>query len=168
MPASNPPVIVHVKHTCSASAEQVFDAWLDPTLAKKFFFTTTTGEMLKFELDPKVGGEFTVMERRPKDDAGGKHGSQSGTHDVRYTGQYAELARPHRLLFSFSVLQHGPDETTVTLDILPLSSGGCELRLTHGLGSGGAARTGEAGDIADWEKMLQRMDKALESSRAMP
>ena len=165
MPASHPPVIAHVNHTCRASAEQVFDAWLDPAVARHFFFATATGELQRFELDPKVGGEFTVIERRPRETASGSLASQSVTGDVRYAGQYVELARPHRLLFSFSVPQHAPDETTVTLDILPLSSGGCELRLTHGLGSGDAARTGEAGSIAGWEKMLQRMDEALESSR---
>ena len=103
------------------------------------------------------GGPALLLcdKRRPQDDG------KPGTHDVRHVGHYVEIERPHHLLFSFSVPQYSSEETTVTLDILQLSSGGCELRLAHGLGSSDTARAYEARTAEGWKTVLQNMDEAL-------
>ncbi len=107
-----------VTHRYAASPERVFDAFLDVATARRFLFATPTGEMIAAEIDPRVGGRFTFTERRP--DMG----------DVRHVGEYLEIERPRRLVFTFGVPQFDPRMTTVTIEIRPLADG-CELTLTN-------------------------------------
>jgi len=116
--STSPTTAVVVKHRYTASAERVFDAFLDVKIARCFLFATATGEMITAEIDPCVGGRFTFTERRP--DMG----------DVRHVGEYLEIDRPRRLVFTFGVPQFDPRVTTVTLD-LHSDGVGCELTLTN-------------------------------------
>ena len=109
---------VVVTHRYVAPAERVFDAFLDVQVARRFLFATATGEMIVAEIDPHVGGHFTFTERRP--DMG----------DVRHVGEYKEIERPRRLVFTFGVPQFDPRMTTVTIDI-KAHSDSCDLMLTH-------------------------------------
>lgn len=102
----------------SLPPEKVFDAFLDVKIARRFMFATATGQMIEAELEPAVGGEFVFVERRP--DMG----------DVRHVGQYLEIDRPRRLVFTFGVPQFDPRMTTVTIEIVPVPEG-CRLTLTN-------------------------------------
>jgi uncharacterized protein YndB with AHSA1/START domain len=155
MPTSTEPVVVTIKQRLPASAEDVFDAWTTADTAKKFFFTTPSGEVMRYDLDPKIGGGFTIIERRLKD------GGQPGTHEVLHVGHYIELARPDRLVFSFSVPQYSGEETVVALDFVSLSSGECDLTLTHSLGSSDTAHQYKDRTEAGWNAVLGRLGKAL-------
>ncbi len=106
-----------VTHRYKATAERVFDAWLDPQLAGKWLFATDTGQMVKVELDPRVGGRFNFTDRRDGD-------------DVEHVGEYLEIDRPRKLVFTFGVPKFSPLMTKVTVEIKPLTFG-CELTLTH-------------------------------------
>jgi uncharacterized protein YndB with AHSA1/START domain len=108
---------VRVTRRFTASAERVFDAWLDPEKVGRWLFATPTGEMVRVEIDPRVGGRFTIVERRDGE-------------DVEHTGEYLEIDRSRRLVFTFSVPKYSDVETLVTVDIVPLHSG-CELALLH-------------------------------------
>ena len=61
-------VSVCVTRRFSASPERVFDAWLDPDTAGRWLFTTATGQMVRAEVDPRVGSSFTFTERRNGED----------------------------------------------------------------------------------------------------
>ena len=111
-----------ITHTYDAAPEQVFDAWLDPAVARRFLFATPIGEMIRAEVDAKVGGQFTFVDRRP--DMG-----PSGA-DVLHTGEYLEIDRPRRLAFTFGVPQFDPGFTRVTVEIAPTATG-CDLTLTQ-------------------------------------
>lgn len=113
----NAAMTVRVSHRYTASPERVFDAWLDPESAKKWLFATATGEMVRAEIDPRVGGKFVFTDRRDGE-------------DIEHVGEYLELTRPHRLVFTFSVPKFSPVVTRVTIEIVPLDSG-CELTLIH-------------------------------------
>jgi uncharacterized protein YndB with AHSA1/START domain len=111
-----------VTHSFRHPPERVFDAWLDPAIARRFLFATPEGEMVRAETDPRVGGTFTFVDKRPDPD--GSWG------EVLHTGEYLEIDRPRRLVFTFGVPAFNPDFTRVEVDITP-TAGGCDVRLTQ-------------------------------------
>jgi len=111
------PATVRVTRRFRASPERVFDAWLDPGSAGKWLFATPAGRMVRAEIDARVGGIFHLTDRREGE-------------DVDHTGEYLEIERPRRLVFTFSVPKYSEQVTRVTIGIAPLETG-CELTLTH-------------------------------------
>jgi uncharacterized protein YndB with AHSA1/START domain len=97
--------------------ELIYDAWLDPKQAKKFVFATATGQMVRAETDPKVGGKFTFVDRRDGE-------------DVEHTGTYLELVRPRRIVFEFAVLKYSAEKSRIEVEIAP-SGTGSDVTLTY-------------------------------------
>jgi uncharacterized protein YndB with AHSA1/START domain len=114
MPKTN---TIQVSRFFETTPKQLFDAWTDPKKASNFLFRTPTGEMIRAEVDPKVGGTFIFTERR------------DGI-DVEHTGQYLEFNPPHKLIFTFTVPLFSKESTTVTIEIIPEKTGS-KLTLTH-------------------------------------
>ncbi|WP_420124946.1 SRPBCC family protein [Longimicrobium sp.] len=114
---TQPPVTVRVTRRFAASAERVFDAFLDPDKAGRFMFATAAGQMVRAETDPRVGGRYVFTDRRDGE-------------DVEHFGEYLEIDRPRRLVFTFSVDRASTEADRVAIDIVPLQTG-CELTLTH-------------------------------------
>lgn len=108
---------VQSKHRYNVPQERIYDTLLDPNKAKKFMFATLTGKMVKSEIDPKVGGTFLFVDRRPEGDAS-------------HYGKYLNLERPNHVAFEFAMHKEAKDWDKVTIDIKPLSKG-CEVTLTH-------------------------------------
>lgn len=111
------PITIRVTRRFDAPPERVFDAWLDPDRARTFLFATSTGQMVRAEIDARVGGAFNFTDRR--DGA-----------DVEHIGKYLEIDRPRRLVFTFHTERGSTDLSRVSVDIVPLATG-CELTLTH-------------------------------------
>jgi len=109
--------IVRVTHRFNAPAERVFDSWLDPKTAGRWLFATPTGRMVRVEIDARIGGQFIIVERR-------------GAEDIEHRGEYLDIDRPRRLIFTFGVPKYSRDMTRVCVGILPRETG-CELTLTH-------------------------------------
>ena len=107
---------VSVSRSIAAPPEAVFDAWLDPAAARRFLFATPGGVMERAEIDPRVGGGFTVVEQR-------------GADLAEHYGAYVALDRPHRLAFDFWT-SFSDERTRVTIDIEP-DGDGSRLTLTH-------------------------------------
>ena len=150
------PVVVRVTHRYAASAERVFDAWLTPAQAGRFMFRTRTGNVMQCEIQPEVGGGFTVIDRRPA-----AEGDES-VFDVVHMGKYLEIDRPRRLVFEFSVLTFGNESPTrVTVDVAPLGPQASELVLTHEMGSSEMARMMEDASRKGWVGMLSTIEREL-------
>ncbi|WP_340645941.1 SRPBCC domain-containing protein [Phenylobacterium sp.] len=108
---------VTVTRRFNVTPEQLFDAFLDPAIAGRFMFATPTGEMVRVDIEAKVGGAYTFVDRRDGE-------------DIEHVGQILELDRPHRLTFQFAVPKYDPTNTTVRLDITADGIGSV-LTLTH-------------------------------------
>jgi uncharacterized protein YndB with AHSA1/START domain len=138
-------VEVRVSHRFSASAERVFDAWLDPQKACKFLFATECGQMVKTEIDARVGGRFVIVDRRDGE-------------DVEHIGTYEQIERPRRLVFRLLVPKYSEDESRVTIEIEALESG-CTLTLTHEMRARWADLRGRTRE--GWQRILEALAREL-------
>ena len=82
------PFVVKIAHEFDASAERVFDAWLDAENVANWLFGTPDGEGKISKVDPQVGGKFEIGEMR------------DGVF-ANHIGTYHEIDRPSRLVFSY-------------------------------------------------------------------
>ncbi|TMQ48787.1 MAG: SRPBCC domain-containing protein [Candidatus Eisenbacteria bacterium] len=141
---STPPATqVRVTRRFASPPERVFDAWLDPQRARTFLFSTPAGEIVRAEIDPRVGGTFRIVDRRQ-----GK--------DVEHVGTYLELERPRRIAFEYSA-DHS-DRSRVSLDVVP-SGSGSGVTLIHELHPKWADFAERA--HAAWTMMLEKLAATL-------
>lgn len=134
---------VTVTRRFKVSPERVFDAFLDPAIAGRFMFATPTGEMVRVDIEPRVGGVYSFVDRRDG-------------QDIEHVGRILELERPHRLVFEFAVPKYDPRFTTVRLEIAA-DGDGAVLTLTHeGVDDQYREQTGQG-----WTMILEAAAAAL-------
>ncbi len=143
-------ILLKVKRHIEAPAEQVFDAWLDPQSLGHWLFATPGGEMLRVEVDPRVGGEFVVVEQR-------------GELRAEHFGQYVTIDRPQQLAFTFTTDRAEPP-SLVTIEIRPLSDG-CEVVLTHKISPKWASYADKV--RSGWIKILEGLSNTILADRLM-
>jgi uncharacterized protein YndB with AHSA1/START domain len=137
-----PPVSVTVERRIAAAPETVFDAWLDPEGVGQWLFATPGGTMERVEVDPRVGGGFTIVERR-------------GADLAEHFGEYVELDRPRRLAFDFWT-NFSAERTRVIVTIGPDGDGSL-LTLRHeGVWADYEARTHQG-----WTMILDKLALSL-------
>jgi uncharacterized protein YndB with AHSA1/START domain len=110
--------VVTVERDIAARRERVFEAWLNPDDAKHFLFATPDGEIVRCDIDARVGGRFLITDRRADGDAD-------------HHGQFVEIDRPRRIAFLF----RGPgteegEWSKVTVEFAETATG-CSVTLTH-------------------------------------
>ena len=113
-------VTVRISRQLSAPIECVFDAWLDPLTAGSFLFATAPGEVVRAEIDARIGGRFRFVRR------------ENGT-EVRWYGEYISIDRPHLLAFTFSDTTRTPMDDWVIIELASVGLGSL-LVLTHEMG----------------------------------
>lgn len=112
------PVVLTVTRDFDAPPERVFNAWIDPAMARRFLFATPGGAMLRYEIEARVGGEALIVERRAAGDA-------------RHRLRFEVIDRSRRLVFLFAADPADEGEwTRVAIDIVA-HDGGSRLTLTH-------------------------------------
>ncbi len=147
-------VTVRVSHRFTAAPERVFDAWLDPNTAGKWLFAAPSGRMVRVEIDARVGGKFVFVNRRDGE-------------DVEHLGEYLEIDRPRRLMFTFTVPKYSSVVTRVTIDIASTETG-CDLTLTHDGVLPEWASRGESGWTMILEGLGRTMAEKNDSPRSTP
>ncbi|MBU1375558.1 MAG: SRPBCC domain-containing protein [Alphaproteobacteria bacterium] len=134
-----------VTHRYPFAAEKVFDAWLDPKIASRFLFTAPGGEIVRCDIDARPGGRFTIVDRR--EDMGG---------DVVHVGEYLEIDRPRRLVFTFAVPQFDAADTTVALTFAA-DGDSCVVTLHHT----GVSEEWAKSTVEGWTMILAGLDASL-------
>jgi uncharacterized protein YndB with AHSA1/START domain len=121
---------VVVTQKFATDEESIYDALLDPQTASKFLFATPQGRMVRAEIDARVGGRYTFVEERE-------------VKEVLHTGEYLELVRPLKMVFTFAVPEVSSAVSTVEIVLAHLGEG-CELKLINsGVPRGFAEQTRE-------------------------
>ena len=139
---------VSVERRFSVEPERLFDAWLDAATLGEWLFATPEGEMVRVEVDPRVGGGYAILERRDGE-------------DVLHTGTYEEIERPSRLVFTLQVPKYSDSTARVTVAIAA-AEGGSDLSLTQTLP---AEAAGMAEQIwQGWATILDTLAARLEAA----
>ena len=59
-----PSLSARVSHRFAVSADRVYDAFLDVSKARRFLYASPAGEIVRAELDPRVGGAYVITDQR--------------------------------------------------------------------------------------------------------
>lgn len=98
---------LRLEHTFAAPREDVFDAWTNPEVLRRWWAAGPGWDTPAAEVDLREGGRYRLSMRNP----------QSGdTHAV--VGEYREVRRPDRLVYSWAWEGESsePEETVVTVE----------------------------------------------------
>lgn len=130
-----------VTHRFRASPERVFDAFVDPALARRWQAawlrrSGQAGRLTQSEIEPRVGGSFVFADERE----GG---------EARHRGTFLALERPTKIAFSWVADEsEGDDPGEVTMIIEPEPNGpGSIVTLYNSMG-------------ARWRDWLPQTEKA--------
>jgi uncharacterized protein YndB with AHSA1/START domain len=111
------PLFARVSRRFNHPAERVYDAFLDVSTARHFLYASSSGQIVRAELDPRVGGGYVLTDHR-------------GGADVEHRGTFLELDRPGRIAYTMFVPGYSVAPDRVIVEIEPQGNG-CELTLTH-------------------------------------
>lgn len=112
---------VRVKRRFDALAMRVYEAWVEPRKVQQWILALTSGdEVVRLAMTPRVGQTFALVVRR-------------GSEELSHSGEYIEVVRPQRLVFTWVEPVVSKETTLVRIDLTPVPStfGGTNLLLTH-------------------------------------
>lgn len=109
--ASERPSLRIQRHYDEVTPEQVWQAWTDPKALSAWFTPAQDRSTLHARTDVREGGSFCIAFRMPNGDE----------HEV--SGIYREVARPHRLVFTWNWRGTVERESLVTVRLAPTPSG---------------------------------------------
>jgi uncharacterized protein YndB with AHSA1/START domain len=101
---------LRLERTFDATADEVFDAWTNPEVLRRWWGASPTWLVPVAEVDLRVGGHYRLSMEDPDTGA---------VHTVR--GEYREVQRPGRLVYSWCWEEGGGGtghESTVTVEFL--------------------------------------------------
>jgi uncharacterized protein YndB with AHSA1/START domain len=98
---------LRLERTFDAAREDVFDAWTNPEVLRRWWAAGADWETPAADVDLREGGRYRLSMRNPASDE---------THVV--VGEYREIQRPGRLVYTWSWEGPSPeaDETVVTVE----------------------------------------------------
>lgn len=140
---------VRVSRQLRAVPERLFDAWLNAPQARAFLFADHTWDAISAQIDARVGGAFRIARTW-------------GGELVEYSGQYLEIDRPHRLVFSLFVEKYAHRDDRVIVELAPVA-GQSLLLLTHELSLPNPAERSRI--RRGWERVLDRLAALAQGAR---
>ena len=135
---------LNISKTINAPIEKVFDAWLDPKILAQFILPMPGMPQPKVENQPEQGGRFSIVMR-------------VGDNDIPHTGEYLEVIRPSKLVFSW-ISPFSIDGSTVTINFSQASDDKTNVELTHVRFIDEEARSDHEGG---WTNILDALNETL-------
>jgi len=108
---------VNITRNIKASQETLFNAWVNPEVAKKFMMPMDGTVVSQAAMNPKVGGEFSLV-------------MAVGDNEIPITGEYLEVEKFNKLVFTW-LSGHVGQNSVVHLTFKKLSNQETELNLVH-------------------------------------
>lgn len=133
-----------VSKTINAPIEKVFNAWLDPKMLAQFILPMPGMPQPKVENEPVQSGRFTIVMR-------------VGDSDILHTGEYLEVIRPSKLVFSW-ISPYSIDGSTVTINFSQASDDKTNVELTHVRFIDEEARSNHE---AGWANILEALNETM-------
>lgn len=133
-----------VSKTINAPIEKVFNAWLDPKMLAQFILPMPGMPQPKVENEPEQSGRFTIVMR-------------VGDNDIPHTGEYLEVIRPSKLVFSW-ISPYSIDGSTVTINFSQASDDKTNVELTHVRFIDEEARSNHE---AGWANILEALNETM-------
>ena len=133
-----------------APIKKVFDAWLDPNMLAQFILPMPGMPHPQVENEPKQGGSFTIV-------------MNVGENKIPHTGEYREVDRPNKLVFSW-ISPFSTDDSKVTINFNEVDNDTTNVELTHVRFIDEQARTDHEGG---WTNILEMLNDVLSESVAV-
>jgi uncharacterized protein YndB with AHSA1/START domain len=134
---------VVVRRTIAASAEDLFDAWLDPEALAQWMRPGTIQSTVA-RVEPHVGGSYEIT-------------MQAASGPILHKGVYRTIDRPTRLAFTWITAFTENQETLVTVDFIRLGQR-TEVVVTHEQLPESARPSHHKG----WTSGLEHLDEACQ------
>jgi uncharacterized protein YndB with AHSA1/START domain/DNA-binding transcriptional ArsR family regulator len=109
---------VNINKKIHAPIEKVFDAWLNPNMLSKFMQGMPDKTATDVEIDAREGGHFTYV-------------MHVGDDKIAHTGQFVEISRPDKLVFTWASRHSVVDNSRVTLNFTRTEDNQTNISLTH-------------------------------------
>ena len=105
---------LRLERTYSATPEEVFDAWTNPTVLERWWAPGPDWETPLIEVDLRVGGRYRLATRNPEN---------GRVHTI--AGEYTEIDRPNRLVYSWGWENEPRSDhiSNVTVEFEPTEAG---------------------------------------------
>jgi uncharacterized protein YndB with AHSA1/START domain len=132
---------VIVRRTIAASAEDLFDAFLEPEALATWMRPGAIRSTVA-RVEPRVGGRYEII-------------MQGESGPLPHTGVYRVIDRPKRLVFTWRSIATEQRETLVTVDFLPVGTK-TEVVVTHEM----LTETARPSHSRGWSSGLEHLDEA--------
>ena len=143
--------VLELEHRYAAPREQVFDAWTNPAVLKRWWAAAPTWETPLAEVDTREGGSYRLSMRT----------DEGEVHTVR--GEFKEVSPPERLSYTWS-WEEGPEpamagseSSLVVVEFLE-DGDGTLVKLTH---SGLANEQIREMHAQGWEAVLANLERQM-------
>ncbi|MCB9852934.1 MAG: SRPBCC domain-containing protein [Phycisphaerales bacterium] len=148
-------LVVDVSGVIRAAPDAVFDAWVDPAIRRKWWLNVRGEGPTVCEIDARVGGRYTIKQIG----SGSETADKADTYEWIMTGEFLEVVRPERLVFTWNV--NNPDEPVVDQRVtvtFAAESGGTRIRVVH---EGIHSEHLRDGTDAGWTSMIDSINEIL-------
>lgn len=143
---------LEIERRYAAPPERVWQAWTDPQALSRWFGPGEEGSVTQADLDLRPGGRYTIAFRTPDGEA----------HKV--SGTYEEVARPHKLSFSWA-WQSTPERVSFVTVMLEADGAGTRMTFRHERFFNRAARDNHE---RGWTATLAKLDRYVAADAPRP